>query len=193
MIRKMTSSESVAEGTQQQATTVPRHLRWGCVALVLVASIHAASAQVGGNDTWIAFACGRYFLEPFAVSQPGRTWQMHLLDVFGLHLTTQDPFSPFSQPGQWVNQNWLSHVVFYALQVSWGVESIVALEVCPNGADRTCSRMRRAGSSEHTHSLPRTSPASPCWPAGRLSICAKRDNDSFRSNPDVPAGLLETE
>ncbi|MCK4628387.1 MAG: hypothetical protein KAT56_05250, partial [Sedimentisphaerales bacterium] len=100
--------------------------RWvwvGCVLLVIAAGLHSADEIVGGGDTWVAMECGRFTVGPWAMNHPGRTWQMRLLDKFGIHITNKDPYSAASRsyiPGDhenfgWVNQNWLTHVIFYWL------------------------------------------------------------------------------
>jgi hypothetical protein len=103
-------------------------LRWGCVFVVIAAALHGSDKPVGGGDTWVAMACGRYSVGPWAKDQPGRTWQMRLIDSLGIHITKQDFISPYSRPfvpGNdekfgWVNQNWLTHVMFYKLKTLWG-------------------------------------------------------------------------
>jgi len=105
----------------------------GCILLVILASMHAADRPIGAGDTWVAMACGRYSLGPWAAKQPDRTWQMKLLDIFGVHITKQDPLSAKSRPYNpnnpkefgWVNQNWLTHVLFYKMYNGWGENSIV--------------------------------------------------------------------
>ncbi len=111
-------------------------LMWlGCLLLVIAASLHSADKPIGGGDTWVAMACGRYTLGAWALEQEGRTVQMKLLDLFGIHMTKRDPFGANSRPyipedstGRyfgWVNQNWLTHVVFYRMKTWWGENSIV--------------------------------------------------------------------
>ncbi|MCH9021772.1 MAG: hypothetical protein IID32_03305 [Planctomycetes bacterium] len=105
----------------------------GCVLFVIAAALHSADKPIGGGDTWVAMACGRYTLGSWAVDHPDRTWQMKTLDNLGIHITKQDPFSPNSRsfiPGDhenfgWINQNWLTHILFYKMRDSWGEFSIV--------------------------------------------------------------------
>jgi len=119
----------------------PRWIWFGCVLLVITAALMAASKPVGGGDTWVAMACGRYTLGDWdnpsdkhpAELQGNRTWQMKMLDLFGIHITQVDPFSAKSRrfdpdiPGEigWVNQNWLTHIVFYKMRDLFGENSIV--------------------------------------------------------------------
>ena len=105
--------------------------RWvwiGCVLLVIAAGLHSADKIVGGGDTWVAMECGRFTVGPWAMNHPGRTWQMRLLDKFGIHITNKDPYSAASRsyiPSDhenfgWVNQNWLTHVMFYKMKTALG-------------------------------------------------------------------------
>jgi len=152
----------------------PRWIWIGCLVLVLIAALHSSSKSVGGGDTWVAMACGRYTLDPVAKEQPNRTWQMKVLDWFGIHTTQQEPlgartreFNPESRKFKniskrswgtikeavkdafasekkkdkdreqqieeiiqaynpelddvgWVNQNWLTHVLFYKMKTAFG-------------------------------------------------------------------------
>lgn|GEM_PF-1230007 len=136
--------------------------RWiwlGCLLVVIAASLHSSNRKVGGGDTWVAMACGRYQLGPWAAKQSDRTWQMRILDKFGIHITQQDPFSAKSRPYKpesrslsslwnrlwgsfrnskdynpsfddvgWVNQNWLTHVLFYKMKTFWGEQGPGALK-----------------------------------------------------------------
>ncbi|MBN2376766.1 MAG: hypothetical protein JXD22_10210 [Sedimentisphaerales bacterium] len=119
------------EGGDEVKTGKKGLRRWvwfGCVLLVVAASMQSATLTIGGNDTWVAMACGRYQLGPWAMEDPGRTWQMKLLDEFGVHITWCDPFSATSRPYYpddknnfgWVNQNWLTHVLFYKMKTAYG-------------------------------------------------------------------------
>ena len=104
-----------------------------CVIFVIAAALHSADKSIGGGDTWVAMACGRYMLGPWAQQQPNRTWQMKVLDTFGVHATQREPFSATSRPyipgdkdqAGWVNQNWLTHVIFYKMKTVLGENSIV--------------------------------------------------------------------
>lgn len=107
--------------------TVSRWIWLGCILLVIGAALHSADKPIAGGDTWVAMACGRYFLGPWAADQPDRTWQMKVLDKFGVHITRREPFSARSRPynpdnpqdAGWVNQNWLTHVMFYKMKTFW--------------------------------------------------------------------------
>jgi len=99
-----------------------------------MACLHASDAPIGGGDTWVAMACGRYTIEDdWATRTPDRTWQMKALDLVGIHVTQHDPFSPNSRdyvPGDkvkegWINQNWLTHVFYYKLKTTFGENAIV--------------------------------------------------------------------
>jgi len=106
---------------------LPRWVWIGCVLLVIAAALHSADKPVGGGDTWVAMECGRFQRGPWPQNDPGRTWQMRLLDKFGVHITKKDPYSATSRdyiPGDkkefgWVNQNWLTHTLFYVMKSAW--------------------------------------------------------------------------
>jgi hypothetical protein len=83
--------------------------------------------MVGAGDTWVAMACGRHFInqgvdtvEPFSANshKAGPTeqdiakwpeWAHKIADMFGLETVK------YWHPTGWVNQNWLTHVIFYWL------------------------------------------------------------------------------
>ncbi|MFH1152192.1 MAG: hypothetical protein V1793_00105, partial [Pseudomonadota bacterium] len=118
----------------QNHKPLPAHVIISCYLLMVVAAIYGSSARIGGGDTWIALACGRYYTAgTWAASDQNRTVQMKILDHLGIHLTRQDPFSPFSRPCNpdnkgdvgWINQNWLSHVIFYKLFSTAGPMALV--------------------------------------------------------------------
>ncbi len=100
---------------------------------VIFSALHSADKPIGGGDTWVAMACGRYSLGDWATHDNDRTVQMKILDWFGIHITWEDPFSANSRPyvkgvkncEGWVNQNWLSHVMFYSLKTIFGEGTIV--------------------------------------------------------------------
>ncbi len=98
----------------------------GWIAMMLFA-LHASTHMVGAGDTWVALACGRHFInhgvdtnEPFSANshRQGPTpeevkgwpkWAQRITDKVGLNTVK------FWHPTGWVNQNWLTHVIFYWL------------------------------------------------------------------------------
>ncbi len=120
--------EKLQDNKQANSGSSSLWLKIGCVVMVIAACLHSADKNIGGGDTWVAMACGRYQLGPWAAKQLGRTWQMHVLDMFGVHITQRDPFSSKSRPFEpgsrkdigWVNQNWFSHVLFYKMKNAFG-------------------------------------------------------------------------
>ena len=124
----------------QKPNTITRWAWIGCVLLVIAAGLHSANRKIGGGDTWVAMALGRYTVGPWAAKQPNRTWQMHLLDKIGIHCTKRDPISAKSRAfiptaddphgaksGKfgWVNQNWLTHVLFYKMKTAFGGDELL--------------------------------------------------------------------
>ena len=102
----------------------PMIIAW--LAMMLFA-FHASTHMVGAGDTWVAMACGRHFInhgvdtiEPFSANshKPGPTeeeiktwpkWAQSITKVVGLDTVK------YWHPTGWVNQNWLTHVIFYYL------------------------------------------------------------------------------
>jgi len=98
----------------------------GWVAMLIFA-LQASTHMVGAGDTWVAMACGRHFInhgvdtvEPFSANshKAGPTeediqkWPKAarwIADKVGLETVR------YWHPTGWVNQNWLTHVIFYWL------------------------------------------------------------------------------
>lgn len=96
-------------------------------AAMFIFAIHASTHMVGAGDTWVAMACGRHFInhgvdtnEPFSANshRQGPTaeevktwpvWAQWITDKVGLDTVK------YWHPTGWVNQNWLTHVIFYWL------------------------------------------------------------------------------
>jgi hypothetical protein len=101
---------------------------------MLIFACHACTHMVAAGDTWVAMACGRHFVnhgvntvEPFSANshKPGPTpeeieqwpkWARWLTDRVGLETVKR------WHPTGWVNQNWLTHVIFYWLTKTFGSE-----------------------------------------------------------------------
>ena len=99
---------------------------FGWLAMIIFA-LHASTRMVGAGDTWVAMACGRHFInhgvdtvEPFSANshKPGPTQEdikkwpksaQWIADKVGLKMVK------YWHPTGWVNQNWLTHVIFYWL------------------------------------------------------------------------------
>jgi hypothetical protein len=94
---------------------------------MLIFALHSSTHMVGAGDTWVALACGRHFInhgvntvEPFSANshKAGPTveeiktwpkWAQWITDKVGLETVK------YWHPTGWVNQNWLTHVIFYWL------------------------------------------------------------------------------
>ncbi len=101
---------------------------------MIVFAFHASTHMVAAGDTWVAMACGRHFVthgvdtvEPFSANshKPGPTdkevrtwpgWAQSLTKAVGLKTVQK------WHPTGWVNQNWLTHVLFYKLVTGLGSE-----------------------------------------------------------------------
>jgi len=94
---------------------------------MLIFTVHACSHMVAAGDTWVAMACGRHFVnhgvdtvEPFSANshKAGPTeeeiqnWPDWARWIAGkVSLKTLKAVHPTG----WINQNWLTHVIFYLL------------------------------------------------------------------------------
>jgi hypothetical protein len=94
---------------------------------MLIFALHASTHMVGAGDTWVAMASGRHFInhgvntvEPFSANahKAGPTkeeiktwpnWAQWLAGKVGMRAVK------YWHPTGWVNQNWLTHVMFYWL------------------------------------------------------------------------------
>ncbi len=83
-------------------------------ALLLAASLWAATRAVSSGDLWVSLGCGRYILSH--------------------GVTRTDPFAFTSPPGTWVNQNWLSHVLFSAIHSVSGLSGLAIWRILAAGA-----------------------------------------------------------
>ncbi|UCG57377.1 MAG: hypothetical protein JSU70_21230 [Phycisphaerales bacterium] len=124
--------EPVAEEKKQKALSGwPMIIGW---LAMLVFALHACTHMVAAGDTWVAMACGRHFVnhgvdtvEPFSANshKPGPTeeevstwpgWAQWITDTVGIETVGR------VHPTGWVNQNWLTHVIFYWLSTTLGSE-----------------------------------------------------------------------
>ena len=96
-------------------------------AAMLIFAIHACTHMVAAGDTWVAMACGRHFVnhgvntvEPFSANshKAGPTeadiktwpnWAQWIAEKAGIERVK------YWHPTGWINQNWLTHVLFYVL------------------------------------------------------------------------------
>jgi hypothetical protein len=94
---------------------------------MLIFTVHACTHMVAAGDTWVAMACGRHFVnhgvdtvEPFSANshKAGPTeeeirtwpdWAQWIAGKVGIKTVK------YWHPTGWVNQNWLTHVIFYSL------------------------------------------------------------------------------
>jgi hypothetical protein len=99
---------------------------------MLIFAFHACTHMVAAGDTWVAMACGRHFVqhgvntvEPFSANShkagptpeevetwPG--WAQWITKTVGLDTVKK------WHPTGWINQNWLTHVMFYKLTTMFG-------------------------------------------------------------------------
>ncbi len=94
---------------------------------MLIFTFHACTHMVAAGDTWVAMVCGRHFvnhgvdtIEPFSANShkagptekeiktwPG--WAQWIANTVGIETVKK------WHPTGWLNQNWLTHVIFYSL------------------------------------------------------------------------------
>jgi hypothetical protein len=94
---------------------------------MMIFAFHASTHMVGAGDTWVAMACGRHFVnhgvntvEPFSANShkagPSEKdiktwpeWAQWIAGKVGMRAVR------YWHPTGWINQNWLTHVLFYWL------------------------------------------------------------------------------
>ncbi len=93
-------------------------------AAMLLFAFHAGTRMVAAGDTWVAMACGRHFMnhgvdtvEPFSFNSHKSGPTQEQLEKYPQFLR---PFVKKYMPEGWVNQNWLTQVIFYELTVMFG-------------------------------------------------------------------------
>lgn len=102
---------------------------------MLVFAFHACTHMVAAGDTWVALACGRHFVnhgvdtvEPFSANahEAGPTeaevakwpgWARKITNIVGLDTVR------YWHPTGWIDQNWLTHVLFYRLAAGLGSDA----------------------------------------------------------------------
>jgi len=115
----------------------PPSPRWSLAVIgvgLVVFGIYASTHMVAAGDTWVAMACGRHFseqgvdtVEPFSFNShsAGPTEQ----DIQQWPKWAQALCKPFSietiqkwHPTGWINQNWLTHLIFFKLAKTFGTD-----------------------------------------------------------------------
>ena len=109
--------------------------RWTYIlfwAVMFLFAFHACTHMVAAGDTWVALACGRHFVnhgvntvEPFSFnSHPAGPTEESIKTWPQWAQTLCKPFSidtiRYWHPTGWINQNWLTHVMFYWLVEKFG-------------------------------------------------------------------------
>jgi hypothetical protein len=120
-----TTSEQLVKQTQKVALSGwPMVLGW---LAMLIFTFQACTHMVAAGDTWVAMACGRHFVhhgvdtvEPFSANshKAGPTpeeiktwpkWAQWITSQVGIETVKK------WHPTGWIDQNWLTHVIFYKL------------------------------------------------------------------------------
>ena len=115
-------AELTKNGDRHALSGWPMIVAW---AAMIVFAFHSSTHMVAAGDTWVAMACGRHFInhgvdtvEPFSANShkagptesevktwPG--WAQWITAKVGIENVKK------IHPTGWVNQNWLTHVIFY--------------------------------------------------------------------------------
>lgn len=93
-------------------------------AAMLLFAFHACTHMVAAGDTWVAMACGRHFVnhgvdtvEPFSFNSHPSGPTQEQLEKYPPALR---PLVKKYLPEGWVDQNWLTQVIFYKLTTMFG-------------------------------------------------------------------------
>jgi len=124
-VEDSTVSEQAVQAVRHRALSGwPMIIGW---LAMLIFTVHACTHMVAAGDTWVAMACGRHFVnhgvdtvEPFSANshKAGPTeeeirtwpdWAQWIAGKVGIKTVK------YWHPTGWVNQNWLTHVIFYSL------------------------------------------------------------------------------
>jgi hypothetical protein len=134
----MSANESPVAGQPLDRPSREAFAGWPMIigwAAMLIFALQSCTHMVAAGDTWVAMACGRHFVnhgvdtvEPFSANShkagptpeevktwPG--WAQWITSKVGLETVR------YWHPTGWVNQNWLTHVIFYKLTTALGSES----------------------------------------------------------------------
>jgi hypothetical protein len=121
-----------SDRTREAFSGWPMTIGW---AAMILFALYASTHMVAAGDTWVAMACGRHFVhhgvdtvEPFSANshKAGPTseevetwpaWARWITDKAGLETVRH------WHPTGWVDQNWLTHVIFYKLATALGSET----------------------------------------------------------------------
>jgi hypothetical protein len=124
IVEKLKTFDGVNAKKRSALSGWPMILGW---LAMLIFALHASTRMVGAGDTWVAMASGRHFInhgvntvEPFSANShkagPTReeiktwpNWAQWIADKVGMRAVK------YWHPTGWVNQNWLTHVIFYWL------------------------------------------------------------------------------
>jgi hypothetical protein len=120
-----TTSEQLVKQTPKIALSGwPMAIGW---LAMLIFTFHACTRMVAAGDTWVAMACGRHFvhhgvdtIEPFSANshkagptpqevQTWPKWAQWITNKVGIDTVKK------VHPTGWIDQNWLTHVIFYKL------------------------------------------------------------------------------
>ena len=112
------------ELTQAQKTKTPKWFQAVLLTGMLLFAFYASTHMVAAGDTWVAMACGRHFdnhgvdtVEPFSFNSHPAGPSDETLEKFPGW--THGIIKKWHPTG-WINQNWLTHLIFYKLATWFG-------------------------------------------------------------------------
>ncbi|MHC4761698.1 MAG: hypothetical protein ACYS9H_10210 [Planctomycetota bacterium] len=108
---------------QTQKTKTPKWFQAVLLVGMLLFAFYASTHMVAAGDTWVAMACGRHFdnhgvdtVEPFSFNSHPAGPSEETLQKYPKW--TQGIIKKWHPTG-WINQNWLTHLIFYKALVYW--------------------------------------------------------------------------
>ncbi|MCI0499599.1 MAG: hypothetical protein L0Y36_07965 [Planctomycetales bacterium] len=94
---------------------------------MLLFAFYASTHMVAAGDTWVALACGRHFVqhgvdtvEPFSFNSHPAGPSEQQLERFPAWM---HGLIRYWHPTGWINQNWLTHLIYYKLATWFGDEN----------------------------------------------------------------------
>ncbi|MBE0534255.1 MAG: hypothetical protein IH624_01200 [Phycisphaerae bacterium] len=95
-------------------------------AMIAIFAGHACTHMVAAGDTWVAMACGRHFVEHGVDTVEPFSFNSHKAGPTQAQLERFPEWTrPIIQkihPTGWINQNWLTHVIFYRMAQAFGTD-----------------------------------------------------------------------
>ncbi len=111
--------------TSENRLTILRF--WTATAIAATIAVfagHACTHMVAAGDTWVAMACGRHFVDHGVDTVEPFSFNSHKPGPSDAQLASfpawTRPIIRKIHPTGWINQNWLTHVIFYRMAQAFG-------------------------------------------------------------------------